>query len=182
MSENRDHPRIRGEHQTSRQPRILTRGIIPAYAGSTSMLSVRRLACQGSSPHTRGAHTARRNQQSFPQDHPRIRGEHLLLRYIRLLACGIIPAYAGSTEHAVGVIGWFEGSSPHTRGAPLSTSRRSGRRRDHPRIRGEHPLGDAVRVVERGIIPAYAGSTSMLSVRRLTCQGSSPHTRGAPPG
>ena len=78
-----------------------------------------------------------------------------------------------------------EGSSPHTRGAPCRSGRPPARHRDHPRIRGEHYGGDigfdfggwdhprirgehvarpALRRGHRGIIPAYAGSTS--SVRR----------------
>ena len=54
------------------------------------------------------------------------------------------------------VIGW--GSSPHTRGARLAG----------PGVGGE-----------RGIIPAYAGSTAQESCIDLTHVGSSPHTRGA---
>ena len=34
-------------------------------------------------------------------------------------------------------------------------------RRDHPRIRGEHAVADATAWLDRGIIPAYAGSTPM---------------------
>ena len=151
-------------------------------------------------------------------DHPRIRGEHLTMRNTnptepgssphtrgarahetrRGFSGGIIPAYAGSTAFA----------SPHF---ALST--------DHPRIRGEHgvsaynftrqagssPHTRGARVFDEdrgqveGIIPAYAGSTSL--VMRSCCLGrdhprirgehlrgflevpgyggSSPHTRGA---
>ena len=118
--------------------------IIPAYAGSTE-------------PGEPGVH--------HPEDHPRIRGEH---------------------SGALALSSVLIGSSPHTRGAPIrekepldaariipayagSTACYSfvaSRRRDHPRIRGEHRM----RVfTSRGV------------------QGSSPHTRGArrrrhPPG
>ena len=196
-SSERDHPRIRGEHlKSSREgpsrvgssphtrgapepaphPSAMRR-IIPAYAGSTPP----------SSPHIRSR-----------RDHPRIRGEHRTGRNGGRPKNGIIPAYAGSTpcstmsvrvakdhprirgEHASthsSVCG-SRGSSPHTRGAPSSPSKRfrpgriipayAGSTRvwapsvdsttDHPRIRGEHnPLP--------------------LAVSR--CGGSSPHTRGA---
>ena len=173
----RDHPRIRGEHVCDGAPKggpggssPHTRGarlmgltilhlfrIIPAYAGST-------LGSCGLRGRLR--------------DHPRIRGEHWLSRGWRLSAggssphtrgalpgglsaggaCGIIPAYAGSTpgvnlrgvsftdhprirgEHyaCTVVTKLGEGSSPHTRGA-------------HHRV---HRDGDRL-----GIIPAYAGST-----------------------
>ena len=213
-----DHPRIRGEHAATKDP------------GS-------RVA--GSSPHTRGARTTSRT-------HP--------------MALRIIPAYAGSTRRRPGRgpaspdhprirgehkdpgsrVAFFEGSSPHTRGALcvrgcLFPGRRiipayAGStwllrcccpgRADHPRIRGEHPLppfrgagivGSSPHTrgaptpmrwdsCSRGIIPAYAGSTTSPCRGRI-CRGdhprirgehtympeagfpvagSSPHTRGAP--
>ena len=132
---------------------------------------------RGSSPHTRGALAA-----------------HLLHRR----QAGIIPAYAGSTRGGWRPVGGrvdhprirgehvntgdrvciVAGSSPHTRGAPLSTGTSSSGRRiipayagsttrtlmlrrgaaDHPRIRGEH------------------GSSSATTIWST---GSSPHTRGA---
>ena len=192
-------PHTRGAHLVGRPPSQNHR-IIPAYAGSTAARRrARRRApdhprirgehgasrgdpgtCGGSSPHTRGApdhaecslHCPRiipayagstggaGVRRAWPRDHPRIRGEH---RY--RLAAG----------------GDDGGSSPHTRGAPLLTRRSwsvgriipayagstcpmSPTRRlsgDHPRIRGEHLGGGAVMRIEGG---------------------SSPHTRGAPPG
>ena len=94
----------------------------------------------------------------------------------RTATCGIIPACAGST----GVI------SPN-----------SARRRDHPRVRGEHPGGDdAAGAVEgssprargartfrdkeyqhEGIIPACAGSTSSRQ-SRISLKRDHPRVRG----
>ena len=131
----------------------------------------------GSSPHTRGAHvvvslmkigeriipayagsTRRRSPTpSTPTDHPRIRGEHRMQVF---------------TSRGV------QGSSPHTRGARLRSTRWASTSRiipayagstppdprsrpgsaDHPRIRGEHLARD-VEVADES--------------------GSSPHTRGA---
>ena len=130
-------PHTRGAHVPVAPGRSLS-GIIPAYAGST------------------GGFLSR---SAFPQDHPRIRGEH---------ADGVL------TRMSIG------GSSPHTRGAPgrrreasgpegiipayagstASSPRRASRSPDHPRIRGEHSL------------PCGASTNGT---------GSSPHTRGAPP-
>ena len=153
------------------------------------------------------------------RDHPRIRGEHAVgVGHARTLdgssphtrgapfgvhahtqRAGIIPAYAGSTSTACVVSIAFpdhprirgehsrafrrratdDGSSPHTRGAPRQLGRRW---------------------ALLGIIPAYAGSTTILvslSFRewdhprirgehddphdtRILDEGSSPHTRGAP--
>ena len=254
-------------------------GIIPAYAGSTSLWSgaagsggdhprirgehqprqAHRTPEPGSSPHTRGAQTGCASYILYYRDHPRIRGEHvwelrasvLILGssphtrgardniVIRLVHVGIIPAYAGSTcgflprsafpedhprirgEHRLD-IPWpqaMQGSSPHTRGArrlrhgdrarariipayagstPLGDHAEVGAR-DHPRIRGEHRRPGFGSFWRRGIIPAYAGSTPTRQ-RPSGCRrdhprirgehvghdeaqfrgdGSSPHTRGA---
>ena len=54
---------------------------------------------------------------------------------------------------------WLDGSSPHTRGAPVKPLRSGVAHTDHPRIRGEHVLKFHVCGNIAGIIPAYAGST-----------------------
>ena len=111
-----DHPRIRGEH-------LSVPGAFPLLYGS--------------SPHTRGAHVGgrrrRRVKRIIPayagstvsmtcspivrEDHPRIRGEHVILTVAAAPDARIIPAYAGSTCRTE----WARNYS-----------------RDHPRIRGEH--------------------------------------------
>ena len=58
----------------------ITRGLIPAYAGSTDAGAVRRLLLRGSSPLTRGA---------LVHDAP------------ATLRRGLIPAYAGSTKPSI---------------------------------------------------------------------------------
>ena len=171
-------PHTRGAHH--RQHRHGHRlGIIPAYAGSTSIEywsessyadhprirgehrrphpNVDRIP--GSSPHTRGALVTSRVALPTEPDHPRIRGEHHRVLVPRICEIRIIPAYAGST---------------------LACPKSSRNDWDHPRIRGEHvtsvtaacaPIGSSphtrgapLRPLHRGrpirIIPAYAGSTS----------------------
>ena len=151
-----DHPRIRGEHLTAYSTMTRTRGSSPHTRGAPqscrwSSLNVRIIpAYAGSTRLTRWMGRRWR-------DHPRIRGEHVDGRDF------IVDA---------------PGSSPHTRGAPLSYARAA--------------LGE-------GIIPAYAGSTASGRVWRPRfgdhprirgehdCSiyftnfptGSSPHTRGA---
>ena len=138
IESGRDHPRIRGEHKAPRGQVRLSRGIIPAYAGSTYGMTVSFGCSSGSSPHMRGARS-RTSRRSRPRwDHPRIRGEHVHRIVGPIPRAGIIPAYAGSTF--VGTLGTAkrQGSSPHTRGAPLPDSVLRSGARDHPRIRGEH--------------------------------------------
>ena len=131
-----DHPRIRGEHKA------------PRPGGGPP---------PGSSPHTRGAPSPGTGSAAPETDHPRIRGEHFDFGRAVVVAGGssphtrgalhlqdrhhesrrIIPAYAGSTT-----------ACPPRNSGPA----------DHPRIRGEHAVGEII---------------------HLVFSGSSPHTRGA---
>ena len=179
VSPSQDHPRICGEHRQRPHRSSRTAGIIPAYAGSTEKLSEASGLLAGSSPHMRGARRTTRGQTASWGDHPRIRGEHRDVAVELLLLAGIIPAYAGSTQLPVCGFLRLSGSSPHTRGAPCGRALSSHRNRDHPRIRGEHRREDGARVDRLGIIPAYAGSTSLPLRTSGAVWGSSPHTRGA---
>ena len=151
-----DHPRIRGEHSWFSPSIRISGGSSPHTRGARIIATV----CDDNVriiPAYAGSTVRRRRLPRNPWDHPRIRGEH---------CCALM-------DFAV-----FQGSSPHTRGAPKavwdgvcrawiipayagSTARvgnHSLSTRDHPRIRGEH-------------IHARAGHRFV--------SGSSPHTRGA---
>ena len=176
-----DHPRIRGEHRDERRPTRRAGGIIPAYAGSTSLRTTLVLKLWGSSPHTRGALPRDPGIVVGAWDHPRIRGEHPRRGPRERQARRIIPAYAGSTSIMRFSMKSATGSSPHTRGALPDAVGRERPCGDHPRIRGEHPRVVAIATDRRGIIPAYAGSTPPSWHLSLPRWGSSPHTRGALP-
>ncbi len=113
--------------------------------------------CEGSSPHTRGAHT--------PSSTP-------------LTDDGIIPAYAGSTWGAVAET-VADADHPRIRGEHKPTPW-TGRRwlGSSPHTRGALGILLAI-AVQPGIIPAYAGSTWPVQPRPGSAAGSSPHTRGA---
>ena len=173
----RDHPRVCGEHCTSRgvmrgssgsSPRMrgtlasacvrfLVNGIIPAYAGNTHH-SALCLPLVEDHPRVCGEHLTKRSPNcKLKGSSPRMRGTRVAK--IRILRSeGIIPAYAGNTCT--------------TRSPPQ-------KRWDHPRVCGEH-YGDSDFVDElegssprmrgtlkggtsydccTGIIPAYAGNT-----------------------
>ena len=213
-----DHPRIRGEHfpelfvrkrhkgssphtrgaHIPRSPLLSPSWIIPAYAGSTDS-GHRTDRIRRDHPRIRGEHwQAERGLHKIKGSSPHTRGA-LFASQPKIAVSGIIPAYAGSTCHAL------------THPPP---------RRDHPRIRGEHRLEhvrsegkmgssphtrgalprSSFRCQSWGIIPAYAGSTqssrrffrasqdhprirgehpSFRNPPNITV-GSSPHTRGAP--
>ena len=159
--------RIAGSSPLVRGARILTgcgftrHGIIPASAGST--------------PRTAGFVLAW-------EDHPRLCGEHFEETVAELSSMGSSPLVRGARdrEHSLylwpGIIPACAGSTPDAR-TPVW------RIRDHPRLCGEHcsgvsatgqrlgssPLvrgarqGHERRRLQRGIIPACAGSTPFLT-------------------
>ena len=173
----RDHPRVCGEHiafvpaitvVVGSSPRmrgtlhdwpiqVVVEGIIPAYAGNTPK---RRSVAPRSRDHPRvcGEHRPAISKLTRALgSSPRMRGT----RYRMVFAtpvCGIIPAYAGNTRSRRGV---------------------RARKRDHPRVCGEHTclrvrvlriVGSSPRMrgtqsqpllycLQSGIIPAYAGNT-----------------------
>ena len=156
MHWGRDHPRIRGEHESSTSRSrpspgssphtrgalgillaiFIQLGIIPAYAGST---------CK--SP----------GRSSSSSDHPRIRGEHV-----------------DEDRPASAVYG----SSPHTRGARVFSPRGGRRRRIIPAYAGSTPSGTTLRATLRDH-PRIRGEHQNLERDGANHIGSSPHTRGA---
>ena len=173
----RDHPRVCGEHlscisrcfiRVGSSPRmrgtplsvvrhVRRRGIIPAYAGNTSVAH-RNSPATGDHPRVCGEHsTGAARRQSLVGSSPRMRGTPSTCPEEYRLT-GIIPAYAGNTNRV---------------------RRRPWRSRDHPRVCGEHADNSSMtfnsegssprmRGTHRihilglphfGIIPAYAGNT-----------------------
>ena len=212
-----DHPRMRGEHarharlyavSSGSSPHargarclimilIVILGIIPACAGSTSLL----IAC---SPLVR--------------DHPRMRGEHVVAHCLFSFGSGSSPHARGARENRFRDFG-FDGIIPACAGSTSRNMSTASRNRDHPRMRGEHagsirvllnvtgssphargaPIHHAHDGRDAGIIPACAGSTQWRSEskdgigdhprmrgehpprrpRLSHDSGSSPHARGA---
>ena len=167
-------PHARGAHPACDRP-FPASGIIPACAGSTTFTPSAR---------------------ARTPDHPRMRGEHC--RGVR----GLRGA-AGSSPHARGarLRGYrdIKGDRiiPACAGSTCAGRRRNMSCRDHPRMRGEHSLGNVVLSVEtgssphargarlrvggvpraRGIIPACAGSTARTPGCAWSCRDH-PRMRG----
>ena len=173
----RDHPRVCGEHDSSKSwskswtgssPRMRgaqphRRGdaaphrIIPAYAGST-FVEDDYVKSDEDHPRVCGEHYITMiGQPNHEGSSPRMRGAHEFSHKAWEMA-GIIPAYAGST---------------------CLGPRQCHPNRDHPRVCGEHHCGlwqgsthrgssprmrgarspGVLHRAHHGIIPAYAGST-----------------------
>ena len=172
----------------------------------------------GSSPHTRGARSSPTSHRSdgriipayagstglqlidtaLYMDHPRIRGEHASTANLAAVRRGSSPHTRGARKWEIRLRFGMR-IIPAYAGSTRCRSRRRGRSRDHPRIRGEHAVdvrADRRRrgssphtrgarelgrhlLFDAGIIPAYAGSTFARDVEVADETGSSPHTRGA---
>ena len=147
-------------------------GIIPAYAGNTSLT---------------------RNFSSSDWDHPRVCGEHSLFASLSFRAQGSSPRMRGTHERLCGA---FQppGIIPAYAGNTSQNPCNAALFRDHPRVCGEHFLhiedstagkGSSPRMrgtrdcsrhlaQNAGIIPAYAGNTR-AGARRA--QGAWDHPR-----
>ena len=188
-------PRVRGTPARYRR-RSSRPGIIPACAGNTSPGVVSPLHDRDH-PRVCGEHRGQHGLQPVrPGSSPRVRGTPMTWAQIDDVA-GIIPACAGNTclDIALFVVHW-----------------------DHPRVCGEHLRFNGIRCLGKGssprvrgtrlwwfscsvllgIIPACAGNTNRLAVRRpawrdhprvcgehawqcangSTSMGSSPRVRG----
>ena len=213
-----DHPRIRGEHSQAAAIEAAAPGSSPHTRGALS-LPRRPAAVDGIIPAYAGSTSAAYGTASRAADHPRIRGEHPASRGCRTGLIGSSPHTRGALPDSHFIPG-MDRIIPAYAGSTAFLMRISIELKDHPRIRGEHAsvanrmspvLGSSPHTrgalmfwtggeTERGIIPAYAGSTRptrWMAKRwpdhprirgehapgaraRRQRQGSSPHTRGAP--
>ena len=80
MDESADHPRIRGEHEGLRAGVLGFLGSSPHTRGAPSARNI-AIGSTGIIPAYAGSTTARRASPSVSTDHPRIRGEHYYLPY-----------------------------------------------------------------------------------------------------
>ena len=157
-------PLTRGAQLPSRRCAACRR-IIPAYAGSTATAP---------------------SWCSLHQDHPRLRGEHLIVGYAMLVPAGSSPLTRGAHVFPIPSKGLFR-IIPAYAGSTRASSLILSSNRNHPRLRGEHlrlvhecpgtpgssPLTRGALTIVRvqrncpGIIPAYAGSTAELVAEAL---------------
>ncbi len=180
-----DHPRLRGEHWKL-QPgdnRVLgspppARGARGSRATSAARSRITP-ACAGSTPlYPPSAYRA--------PDHPRLRGEHSWIDPARSCTSGSPPPARGARCRP-GPGGLADRITPACAGS--TTRHRSASRSptDHPRLRGEHPLGRRSTAPSGGSPPpargAPQGRRRRVHVLRITpaCAGSTspPRTCGA---
>ena len=138
-------------------------GIIPAYAGNTTYWKLHEL---------------------YVRDHPRVCGEHCGEHSASFGVLGSSPRMRG-TLHPLTFDHYYPGIIPAYAGNTMRCLRKSWLPRDHPRVCGEHDAvnwpnfafaGSSPRMRGTlpsigftgelvGIIPAYAGNTSICTSR-----------------
>jgi len=171
-----DHPCVRGEHDHPDRPRVGAPGITPRTRGAQHVELVRPHRAR-ITPRAREALHHRLAAVDFRRITPRVRGEHPTLVYPT-------AAIAGSPPRARGAR-WPQSPAVHdvriTPACAGSTFRRDScrcRRRDHPRVRGEHALSNAAAFGDMGSPPRTRGAQHLRRLagrqRRITpaCAGS----------
>ena len=149
-------PRMRGTHECPFLCRVLA-GIIPAYAGNTERAQ-RFGTWPQDHPRVCGEHgKSRRRRVGWPGSSPRMRGTPIA-SHTTVAWTGIIPAYAGNTTY------WklhelYVRDHPRVCGEHLlENGSQCYRQGSSPRMRGT-PCGNDTSHPPAGIIPAYAGNT-----------------------
>ena len=193
-----DHPRVRGEHVPSGAVYASIAGSSPRARGAPPKAGNTRNA-RGIIPACAGSTRNDPQRARRPEDHPRVRGEHLLPVLKKVIRAGSSPRARGALreEHGTAV---RRGIIPACAGSTTSPTPTSPSPWDHPRVRGEHvettmgmspKMGSSPRArgaLRRGarphpmpgIIPACAGSTTVLT-KTLPGLGDHPRVRGEHP-
>ena len=157
-----DHPRMRGEDGQRRPRTGLMCWITPACAGKTNSHVRRRVVRVGLPPHARGRpgctgpppHAGRitpacagktptrREMDLTVTDHPRMRGEDIMVEWRSRASTGSPPHARGRPDRQT-VAGNPLGITPACAGKTPHHSHPSRTIRDHPRMRGEDAAYDS---------------------------------------
>ena len=130
-------------------------GIIPAYAGTTSTRPCR---------------------PALSGDHPRLRGDHVMVQTISVTSSGSSPPTRVPRRQVVRV-GRLEGIIPAYAGTTIHWLANAINDWDHPRLRGDHPRRRPMAEAPPDH-PRLRGDHVMLRSFLSVYTGSSPPTRG----
>ena len=178
-SEDRAHPRSRGEHPERRYRKAPKPGSSPLARG-THVARLVHPAARGLIPARAGNTFLIRRRRNGIGAHPRSRGEHRLATDSNGQYLGSSPLARG-TRRLRGSAGHDRGLIPARAGNTRNSGTHSVNARAHPRSRGEHsgvfplicriqgssplargtPYRDKIATNLNGLIPARAGNTSL---------------------
>ena len=171
---------MRGEHRLASIPSALMRGSSPHARGARARPVYEGLV-PGIIPACAGSTCLSCSIAGTSRDHPRMRGEHSSVPPPMVVARGSSP-HARGAQTAKSFIGLADRIIPACAGSTLALLVDGFELEDHPRMRGEHnyqlfldeldegssphargalPRGER-QDCARGIIPACAGSTSLV--------------------
>ena len=130
-----DHPRMRGEDPRMRPP---VPGLLGSPPHARGRPTVKRFLprVSGITPACAGKTHSLKNMHAHGQDHPRMRGEDILLRYLPRTGSGSPPHARGRPNTSFSSC---TGSriTPACAGKTINVAGRPPHNRDHPRMRGE---------------------------------------------
>ncbi len=172
-----DHPRVCGEHRSSRKSVAMRLGSPPRLRGARAGLTADELVVVGSPPRLRGALSVQQNPRlnegitpafagstascnpssPFCTDHPRVCGEHIPGDMRRVVNLGSPARLRGALSYPFG----FGGSgriTPAFAGSTASARFQFPVIEDHPRVCGEHHDGQCVRYATEGSPPRLRGA------------------------
>ena len=132
----KDHPRGCGEHRKTKEHPIRKTGSSPRMRG-TPMQRTDTWSVAGIIPADAGNTAARDCRRSRIKDHPRGCGEHLPVRFYRMLQAGSSPRMRGTRWGCVGHYA-YERIIPADAGNTTTTCLPPKSSEDHPRGCGEH--------------------------------------------
>ena len=182
-AQQRDHPRVCGEHKLftsllrnlrGSSPRMRgtrrcrayvehVNGIIPAYAGNT-VPRIPLMACNWDHPRVCGEHFFCSVTSLSLWDHPRVCGEHVTTPHAQDKQAGSSPRMRGtpaSSEADAPDCGIIPAYAGNTDGCPWPCESDG----DHPRVCGEHPKRG------RTVRPSTGSSPRMRgTLRRRRCR------------
>ena len=182
VRQHRDHPRVCGEHRIYSRSKNAAWGSSPRMRGALRF-DIRHNIIHGIIPAYAGSTLIKANGLCFIRDHPRVCGEHAMNKSFEAANSGSSPRMRGALfglsgfENGLGIIPAYAGSTALPP-KPFTPDR------DHPRVCGEHLIthgkgknlpGSSPRMrgallrrhdgpCHEGIIPAYAGSTLLISM------------------
>ena len=155
-----DHPRMCGEHVLDWESQDNPQGSSPHVRGARSP-STRRRGRRGIIPACAGSTPTRRMTSCTARDHPRMCGEHASRPVLPRGARGSSPHVRGALGNAtmlilaIGIIPACAGSTELTRCLRLWT-------RDHPRMCGEHAMRMIDQILTQGSSPHVRGALAVV--------------------
>ena len=173
---DRDHPRMRGEHDKLQERLARFLGSPPHARGALSIVSGFGVP-RGITPACAGSTDSGEDSATSGRDHPRMRGEHID-------SVALIDVPVGSPPHARGARTDREydvalnGITPACAGSTEQAKAAETAARDHPRMRGEHLSQSLLGCLDLGSPPHARGAQNeLLGDRDLTritpaCAGS----------